>query len=82
MADKSTRFNLIEEISQVNAHGRIFVARSDDDRRELTVVKIPKNMDDAKELHTEYCVFDALGRHENIVHMIEYSQKEPCYMAM
>lgn len=73
MADKSIRFNLIEEISQVNAHGRIFIARTDDERRELAVVKIPKNMDDARDLHTEYCVFDALGRHENIVRMIEYS---------
>ena len=44
--EQVANFNLIEEISQVNAHGRIFIARTNEDqvdKRELAVVKIPKN---------------------------------------
>jgi serine/threonine protein kinase len=45
-------------------------------------VKIPKNAQDANDLHTEYCVFNELGKHENIIRMLEYCEREPCYMAM
>ena len=76
------RFHLIEKISEINAHGHVFIATKADESREFAVVKIPKNVNDAKDLFTEYCVMDALGSHVNLIKMIEYTEKEPCYMAL
>lgn len=72
--DKVVRFNLIQQIGESNAHGKIWIARTDDEYRHLVVVKEPNNVDDAKDLHLEYEVFEAIGPHANIVSMIEYHE--------
>lgn len=76
------RFNLIQEIGGENAHGKIWIARTDDEHKQLCIVKEPNNRNDARDLELEFVVFDAIGKHDNVMGVIEYHDKSPIYMAL
>ncbi|TNV72543.1 hypothetical protein FGO68_gene4762 [Halteria grandinella] len=80
-ASLQDRYHLIERISDKNAHGTIYIATKADASRHFAVIKLPNSVQDGLDISKEYHVMNDVGRHPNIIEMIEFNPASPFYMA-
>ncbi|TNV76628.1 hypothetical protein FGO68_gene9724 [Halteria grandinella] len=80
MVQQTAHYHILEQ--RPSDHYEVCIATKADEQRQLAEVRMPRVFAEGADLAREFAVMRAIGRHQNVIGLVEYNATAPIYMAL